>query len=417
MHSMSERVIKFVYQDPQEMQTDRKAKVLFISHEATRSGAVLFLLNFLKWFRAKTTLPFLILIKIDGEMVSEFREIAPTLVVGRRSRASHVLVRKLHNLWLRTLEILRLKKLSADLKSEDIGLIYSNTMTNGQLLEALAHLDCPIITHVHELEQLIRRHGTLNLELVLKHTHHYVAASRAVKDNLVGRHNVLAENVDVVHSCIPAAAAFIDCRQSRSQVLESLAIPNNAMVIGGCGPTNRHKGTDLFVQLARTILDRYRQAPVHFIWVGPETRELSFNELSCLVERLGLNGHVHFVGEQAEPLRYFAAFDLFALTSLEESLGLGMLEAASLRKPTVCFGSAGGPKEFIEEDCGCVIRRLDIKMMAEEIIHLLGSHELREELGRRAAEKVSRRFTMDYAAPRVLSVIQNALAHEDPVSS
>ena len=222
------------------------------------------------------------------------------------------------------------------------------------------------------------------------------------------------ENVEVVHSCITTRATTgIGWAQARSRVLESIGIPSNALVVGGCGPTNKPKGTELFVHLARTVLDQYCQAPVHFVWVGPETRDLSFHELSCLVDRLGLEGHVHFVGEQAEPLEYFAAFDLLALTSLEEAFPLIMLEAASLGKPTVCFDCAGGPKEFVEEDCGRVISTLDIKLMAKVIVCLLGSPELREQLGRRAAEKVSRGFTMDYAAPQILSVIQQALADED----
>jgi glycosyltransferase involved in cell wall biosynthesis len=397
--------------DSQRMQTDSQTQVLFISHEAVRSGAPLFLLNLLKWFKANTTLPFLILIKTDGEMAAEFRKIGPTLVIGRRSHVSHPLPRKFHNLWLHILKTCKLQNLSVKLGAEHIGLIYSNTVTNGRLLRAVSHLGCPVITHVHELEQLIRRHGMLNLQLVLKHTNHYIAASHAVKTNLVGRHGVPTENVEVVHSCIPAMmTAGIDWAQARTRVFESLGIPSNSMVVGGCGPTNRQKGTDLFVHLARTVIDQYCKAPVHFVWVGPETSELSFHELSCLVDRLGLEGHVHFVGEQGEPLKYFAAFDLLALTSLEEAFPLIMLEAASLGKPTVCFACAGGPREFVEDDCGCVIPTLDLKMMAAELIRLMESHELRERLGRRAAEKVSERFTMDYGAPEVLSVIRYVLA-------
>ena len=62
------------------MLADTTKKVLFISHDASRTGAPLVLLNFLKWFKVNTAIPFLVLLKIDGEMEPEFQELGPTFV-------------------------------------------------------------------------------------------------------------------------------------------------------------------------------------------------------------------------------------------------------------------------------------------------------------------------------------------------
>jgi glycosyltransferase involved in cell wall biosynthesis len=62
-------------------------------------------------------------------------------------------------------------------------------------------------------------------------------------------------------------------------------------------------------------------------------------------------------------LKYFAAFDVFALVSREDPFPVVCLEAASLGKPIVCFNSSDGEKEFVENDCGFVVPDLDIEIM------------------------------------------------------
>jgi glycosyltransferase involved in cell wall biosynthesis len=393
-----------------EMQADSRRKVLFVSHEASRTGAPLVLLNFLKWLKSSTNIPFLVLLRTDGEMESEFQELGPTLVLARQSQSRNLLIRQAGNLLTRFAETRRLQQLKARLITERIGLVYSNTITNGNLLRAISHLNCPVITHVHELEQLIRNYGSSNLKHVLRHTQHFIAASEAVKDNLVNRHGVRNEIVDVVHSSIPLSAnTSTNRREIRSQILEELGIPHQSLIVGACGQTCQHKGTDLFILLARVIREQCSGTPVHFVWVGPETRKLSFKTLRRQVDRFGLTGYVHFVGKQAKPMDYFAAFDVMAMTSREDSFPLVVLEVASIGKPIVCFGCAGGAKEFVEEDCGFVIPTLNVEIMAQKIILLLKSYELRNRLGRRASKKLQDSYTMQLAAPRVVSVMQRFL--------
>lgn len=395
-----------------EVLMERARKILFISHEASRTGAPLLLLSFLKWFRDNTTVPFLILLKSEGEMEFEFRKLAPTLVLDRLGFGwRSPLGRKLDNLWLLLKRVWRLQKLRTELIKEGIGLIYSNTITNGDLLQGISHLHCPIITHVHELDQLIRASGPKNIRLVRKYTHHYIAASEAVKRNLVTQHGIAWERVDVVHSAIPFLVEdHGDKRRAHTQLLEKLNIPQESLLVGACGSTCLHKGTDLFIELARVILGAKPDVSVNFVWVGSDTPSLKFSTLHKWVQDFGLSGHVHFVGNQANPLDYFAAIDVFALTSREDSFPLVMLEAASLEKPIVCFGCAGGAKEFVEDDCGFVIPDLNVNLMAQKIILLLESKALRDQLGRCALRKLRKRHSMEIAAPKIVNVIQHFLS-------
>src|SRR5205807_5013181 len=51
--------------------------ILFISHDASRTGAPIFLLRFLRWFRDNYRTPFRILVGRWGELTPDFKTLAP----------------------------------------------------------------------------------------------------------------------------------------------------------------------------------------------------------------------------------------------------------------------------------------------------------------------------------------------------
>ena len=55
-------------------------QILFISHDASRTGAPILLLNFLRWFKQNTDIPFRIILAKTGELEPYFKELAPTFV-------------------------------------------------------------------------------------------------------------------------------------------------------------------------------------------------------------------------------------------------------------------------------------------------------------------------------------------------
>jgi len=107
---------------------------------------------------------------------------------------------------------------------------------------------------------------------------------------------------------------------------------------------------------------------------------------------------------------YFAAADVFALTSREDPYPLVCLEAAALAKPIICFADAGGMPEFVEEDCGFVVPYLDVEAMADRVIALLDSAECRLTMGANARRKVAERHDISVSAPRIMEIIERTIA-------
>lgn len=387
-------------------------KVLFISHEANYSGAPIVLLHFLKWFKENTNISFEILLRKNGVLQSDFQAIAPTLLFEELAPSQKSLKgRVLRRFGLQGEDKIYLKRLAKKMSQNNIGLIYSNTVVNGDILELLCELDCPVICHVHELEYAIRfGAGLENFEKIKKATHHYIAVSNAVKENLIKNHNILDERVSVVHEFIPAIFPSLDKADgNKNEIHRRLNIPVNAKIVCASGTTEWRKGTDLFVQLARTVLEKY-SSPVHFIWVGGVNNGARYYyELSHDVKNAGLEECVHFLGEQLNPSEYFKSSDVFTLLSREDPFPLVCLEAASLGKPIICFDNAGGEKEFVEEDSGFIVPYLDIAQMAEKVIALLNSPDLCQRLGERAKQKVRERHSVEITSPQIKKIIEKFL--------
>lgn len=376
-------------------------KVLFISHDASRTGAPIVFLHLLRWFKANTGIPFQIILRNGGELEDEFKSLAPVLIIDKAIFNKTVL----------------LEEVSRFIKQDDICLIYSNTVTNGKVLDFFSNLKCPVICHIHELEHYIYLSGAENIREVKNNTSRYIAVSEAVKNNLVKNHDFPADKIDVVYEFIPTQLHSFSSQIIGQKIYEQLNIPQEALIVGAAGTTDWRKGPDLFIQLARAVHQQHLEIPVHFIWVGGETEGASFFKLMHDIKNAGLEGYIHFLGNQSKPLEYFAAFDVFALVSREDPFPLVCLEAASLGKPIVCFDNSGGEKEFVEDDCGFVVPYLDIETMAIKVVKLLESIELRQRFGKRATQKVRERHDVEVVAPKILDIINMCLKESKPAPS
>lgn len=367
--------------------TPKAPRVLFVSHDAGRTGAPILLLYFLRWLRENADIPFEVLLANGaGELRTDFESIAPTLAWHEHQPAS----------------------IEARLRNRDIELIYSNTITNGRILSDLSFLSCPVITHVHELNYWINyRIEPHALRMVQEHTDHYIAVSKAVRKNLVDNLHIPEEKIDLVYEYLPLSPVNASTGAS---IRRRLGIPQEAFVVGACGTTDWRKGADLFVALARAVHAQQPDGQVHFVWLGGKSTGPEYGALWHDVTHTGLERCVHFLGQHPDPLDYIAAFDVFALTSREDPFPLVNLEAASVGKPIVCFDGAGGAPEFVEDDCGFVVPYLDIETMAARVVQMMQSPQLRQQMGRRAAEKVRDRHDLEKAARKLLDIVARFLA-------
>jgi glycosyltransferase involved in cell wall biosynthesis len=402
-------------------------RILFVSHDARRTGAPTVLLQLLRFVSAHTALEFDVLLKeAAGALAPEMRALGKTwtlrrfdlvqaladgdglLATSARRLGADRLVGSMASA-RRRVAGRHDRRLLELLRRRGVALVYLNTMTTGDVLTALAGFAGPVICHVHELAHLVRtRVPRGDLESLLARTTLFLAPSRSVVDGLTSDFGVPADRVELVPSFISARDWRADA-VAAAEVRERLGIPAGAPVVGSCGTLDARKGPDLFVRLARAVraggaLD------AHFVWVGGKTTGSRGAELARQVRREGLAGSVHFVGEIADPRAHFGAMDVFASTSREDPFPLVCLQAAALGKPVVCFSGSGGAAELVEDDSGFVVPHLDVGAMGARVSDLLRSPALRDRLGESGCRKVTSRYDVEVVAPRIVRILDRELA-------
>jgi glycosyltransferase involved in cell wall biosynthesis len=112
------------------------------------------------------------------------------------------------------------------------------------------------------------------------------------------------------------------------------------------------------------------------------------------------------VGVQDDITPYFAAADIFALTSREDPFPLVSMEAMSFGLPVVAFEGAGGAPELIGDQAGVVVPHLDLAAMAEAVTKLANDPQRREALGEGAMRSVATDFSPERYAEQLLGLAE-----------
>jgi glycosyltransferase involved in cell wall biosynthesis len=379
--------------------------VLFLGHDASRTGAPLLLLEMIKWISNNTKTNCYALLKRGGALISEYKNACPSIVFSdelkaHNSRISSKLYRKLGRKHPKTPDLLKMYP------PTDYPIVYANTIATTDLAMEFALNGRKLIHHIHELSYTTDFFGARDaLMQSASITDCYIAASWAVKSFLVNEIGASDAKVQVIHEFPIINISNQEVGNYRQSIRKLHNIPNDAFVVGMVGLPQWRKGVDIFVQLARLLIKKHAFGKIHFFWIGGD--EQSLRELTYDAERLGLREICHLIPAVDNPVPYFRAFDIFALTSREDPFPVVMLEAAANGLPIVCFADSGGAVEFVEDDAGIIVPYLDVVAMSNACEKLYLDSTQCKKYGVNAKSKVDLNYQLKYAGPKIYNLLQN----------
>lgn len=377
--------------------------ILFIGHEGSRTGAPKVLLDFLYWLKTnKPEIAAQIILRKDGERIADFEQIFATQVWKLPYPERISLWQRLDNKLFDTFRKNQ-EKYIRQFENQNVKLIFSNTCTNGELLEQLAYLQVPIITFVHELESVIRifnQNGAVSRNLQI--STHIIVPSEATKKNLIENHHISPDKISV---CYGGVESDFGKNTPFFEVRKSLNISKNAFLLGIFGTIEARKSPEAFILLAK-MLKKY--IDIYLVWVGRFLSDSEKYRLEYQIRTLGLQ-NIFFVGSTAQVSNYYHAIDLMLTLSQEDPFPLVNLEAGFFGKPIICFENAGGTPELIQENAGFVVPFLDLEAVAEKILFLKNNPVIRTQMGENLAQKVKNNFTTEHTMPKIWEVIQKMI--------
>ena len=182
---------------------------------------------------------------------------------------------------------------------------------------------------------------------------------------------------------------------------------DNKQVVLFVGRLIPRKGLTYLIEAAKSIVKE--KADTAFVVVGSGPLR---NQLSTMIERLGLSRSFTFLGDVDEKTleSLYSCADVFALPSIQEGQGIALLEAQSTGKPVVAFNVSGVKEAVADEESGLLLEVGNSEMLADAIVKLLCDEGLREKMGKAGREYVTQNFTWDICAQKMLKVYGEAIA-------
>ena len=211
-----------------------------------------------------------------------------------------------------------------------------------------------------------------------------VVAAEAVRLRIAPPDRIRAIASPVDAGITPATPA------ARERARAALGIPVGARVVGTAARLD-HQKSPLDMVEAIAALGR---PDVHMVWIGDGNLRARTERL---IERRGLTGRFHLLGERADVPELLPALDVFAMSSLYEGLPCAVVEAMQVGIPVVATAVNSVPEIVISGRTGLLARPDDPASLSRALGYLLDN----PDEGRRMAE-AARAHIGDGFRPEVL---------------
>jgi glycosyltransferase involved in cell wall biosynthesis len=160
------------------------------------------------------------------------------------------------------------------------------------------------------------------------------------------------------------------------------------------------KGQHRFVAALALLRDRGIAARGLLVGGDPHALEPAYTRrVLDDLDRLGLADRVTRIDQVADPRKYLVALDVFVNISVNETLGLALLEAMCAQKAIVAVDDDGGVAEIIEhEQSGLLLPRADARLLGDALAVLTHDSALRQKLAAGARGRWEARHTVEQMA-------------------
>lgn len=361
-----------------------RPSLLYIGHDAHKHGAQLLTLHLVRLFKRRFGYRVHLWLLGEGELLSAYREVAvPLQVFSPDDR--------------------RIASAAREVAAAGVSGAIANTLVTASVIPELAAAGIPVLSLIHEMAELIRERGLESqARCCASQASRIVFASNRVKESLASVTQSGTQLEDARCVILPQgvyqALPDIDT-DSRAAVAAELGMPAEAILVINLGYGDRRKGIDWFLSCACATVAA--DSRFHFLWVG--NIEDAFRQAWEQERKHPVHGgHLHHLDFTDQVGRYYAAANVFLLTSREDPFPSVVLEALCCGLPVVAFAGTGGHCDLLtpaETDLpnGTLVEPLgDIQALTQAVLDTVAAEAAHPHWARARAIAARQRF--DFAA-------------------
>jgi glycosyltransferase involved in cell wall biosynthesis/SAM-dependent methyltransferase len=382
----------------------RKATILIVAHEATRSGAPILALNLVQQLSIRYNVISLTL--GGGELTDYFRHVSAALYVADR----------------RTMTDKQLNDIVNGITARhSVKFAIINSVASSRVLSPLRAEGVPTISLIHEFSSYMRPrsalHDMIDLSTETVFSTKLTLAS-AVSDFWLYQGNSI--HVAPQGKCIVPAPGVSNAEVEKTWLAANLRPPGaSKFLVLGIGNIELRKGVDLFIKCASILKDKSGGERFHFVWIGdgfdPENEMAYSVYLDDQIKRAGLELKLKMLRSTSQIELAYQSADLLLITSRLDPLPNVAIDALLAGRPVLCFEKTTGIADFmIENGLGdqCVAKYLDTHDLAEKVKALADSEELRACVADRSRAAAEKEFDMNVYVKRIEAIAMRAVAHD-----
>ena len=226
---------------------------------------------------------------------------------------------------------------------------------------------------------------------------HIVCVSDAVREHLIHDVHLPPERLTTIYKGHDVAwYDRIDPLDLRGK-----AVPANAVVVGFAGNMRPVKGVDVLIRSLDHIPPNF---DVHLLLIG----EIRDPRVARLIKRARYRDRLTCLGYRPDAAALIKACDIFVMPSIErEGLPRAVIEAMSQERAVIVSDVGGMPEQVLHGGSGWVVPPRSRRELADAIIALARSPELRHTLGRAARTRIIDTFNINDTVNRMVALFES----------
>ena len=367
--------------------------ILFVGHEASRTGAPTLTLNIVQALVKKYNVVLLLL--GDGPLFESF-VLAGAMVINAFSLKGNPLITSYY--------------ISNLCKKFHFKFAIVNSIESRVVLPVLGGCFVPTISLMHEFASMYACPQEILSEACFWSSEIVFSANLTLENAITEYPSLGERSVHILpqgRCLLPLEGLSNDELQAeRARIVNIIRPKDNAKistVVIGAGSVQLRKGIDLFIECANRVIKSPQGESCRFVWIGkgydPDNDDKYSVYLEDQIRRAGLKDHIFIIGETVAIETAYEVADIFLLSSRLDPLPNVAIDAMAYRLPVICFDKTTGIADFLIESGlseHCVAEYIDTADMAQKILALANSKVLREQVASRCYEASRAFFNMQH---------------------
>lgn len=358
-------------------------KIIVVNHDACFAGAQMLALNIITELSSTFHYEVYTILKNSGPLIDKFK---------KSSRDVFVLASASDTEFIEWVE-----RTHADHA-------ICNTVVSGDVLHKLTKCGVTCIALIHEMERVIHQYSCeKNLHYINKEAAKIVFASSYVKKSADRIEQINENKVVIAPQGMYQVNQYLNQRDEiREAIRAKYGLEENTLIVLGVGYGYYRKGTDIFLEIASKMCAS--NPNLAFIWVGDLDAETQILANDTLNNEF-LQKRIIMAGKQTDAMKYFAASDIFVLTSREDPFPSVVMEAFYAYLPVIAFLDGGGYVDIISEHNGKLVPMEDKEKMMKALEELINDPVKLKQKGTEAHKSVAQKFSFINYIGKLLNLL------------